>query len=49
MIIAARLDALGAQLIDQARRLAEARARTRRNPDRGWRDARLVWPLFTGE
>lgn len=40
-------DAVAARLIARARRLGEAAARTRRDPVRAWRDARLVWPLFT--
>jgi len=38
--------ALIPQLIDRARRLGEAAARTRRDSTRAWRDARLVWPLI---
>ncbi|MFN3516455.1 MAG: hypothetical protein ACK4YM_04760 [Novosphingobium sp.] len=38
--------ALIPQLIDRARLLGEAAARTRRDSTRAWRDARLVWPLF---
>ena len=40
-------DALSARLTDQARRLGEAAAQMRRDPAKAWRDARLVWPLFT--
>lgn len=39
-------DALAPRLIARAARLAEARARRRREPD-WWRQARLLWPLFT--
>lgn len=43
--------ALIARLIQRARQLAQSRmveARLiRRNDPRRWRDARLVWPLFT--
>ncbi|HOB13728.1 MAG TPA: hypothetical protein PK680_02800 [Novosphingobium sp.] len=35
------------RLIDRARLLGEATAKARRDPTRAWRDARLVWPLFT--
>ena len=44
---------LVARLVEQARRLAEARAealvRERRGDARRWRLARLLWPLFPKE
>ncbi|HCF24628.1 hypothetical protein [Novosphingobium sp.] len=40
-------DALAARLADKARRLGEAAALVRRDSAKAWRDARLVWPLFT--
>ncbi|MFM5947917.1 MAG: hypothetical protein ACKOPM_01625 [Novosphingobium sp.] len=40
-------DALAARLADKARRLGEAAALVRRDSVKSWRDARLVWPLFT--
>jgi hypothetical protein len=46
-MIANRFDALAAKLVEQARRLGEAAAQTRRDPAQAWRDAWLVWPLFS--
>ena len=40
-------DSLALRLIDRARLLGEAAALRRRDPVRAWRDARLVWPLFS--
>lgn len=44
-------DALATRLTERARLLGEAALRSareaRRNPARAWRDARLLWPLFT--
>lgn len=47
----ASFDALAARLEEQARTLAEAAAEAARlqrsAPERVWRSARLLWPLFT--
>ena len=40
-------DALAARLIGKARLLGEAAAQRQRDPVRSWRNARLVWPLFS--
>lgn len=43
--------ALAARLAGKARRLAEARSASRRlasrQPEKVWRSAQLLWPLFT--
>lgn len=51
MIASSNAAAVFARLIAQARTLAEAAATDRRlarsDPPRRWRQARLLWPLFT--
>lgn len=45
----AAFDTLAARLTERAEKLARAAAALRRDPVSGWRDARLVWPLFGKE
>lgn len=43
----AALDSLATRLAARARRLAEARAASRKAGAGRWRKAALLWPLFT--
>lgn len=50
MIVAtARFEALTARLVEKAQVLATARLAQGRAGASRWRDARLVWPLFSGD